>query len=446
MRAQGNPAAGAQRGFTLIELSVVMIIVAFLIGGLIYTLAAQVEQRNFEETRRRLEQARELILAFAITNGRLPCPARSAATASPATVAGDEVLTTTGTVGCIGDGTTDFYGGTSGGVTLGLLPARSIGYQQVDSSGFAVDAWGNRLRYAVANLITNCSGSSTLPHFTNAQTSRPTASAASRTICSCASHPPASRLRTAAPSAASVLTRSCPRAWWSPSSYSTGKNGADAAGGTDEAANLNGDRVFVYHTPTPSDRRERRVRRSVHVDHARRAVRQADRRRHPALTQARERAAARSTPRRRGSPPASGHSRTSPRGAPPGTGRCPSRCPRAPARAAARPATSGRHRVPAVAHVQLATRCCRWKRHADRAASLCAALGERVLQQVVGDAVEQRPRHPRLGADRAGVGTRRSAPWYWRARPSHQPARRHARCARRSPAAAACPASAAGAA
>ena len=34
--------------------------------------------------------------------------------------------------------------------------------------------------------------------------------------------------------------------------YSAGKNGAGAAGGIDETANLNGDRVFVWHTPAPS--------------------------------------------------------------------------------------------------------------------------------------------------------------------------------------------------
>jgi hypothetical protein len=33
--------------------------------------------------------------------------------------------------------------------------------------------------------------------------------------------------------------------------FSTGKNGAQGSAGTDEAANLNGDRVFVWHTPTP---------------------------------------------------------------------------------------------------------------------------------------------------------------------------------------------------
>src|SRR5215831_7208740 len=126
-------------GFTLTELAVVMAIVSLLLGGLLYTLSSQTDQRNFEETRRRLDLARELVLSYAAVNGRLPCPARSSATASPVTVVGDEVIDATGN--CVGDAVTDYYGGTNGGVTLGLLPARTIGFQSVDSSGFAVDVW-----------------------------------------------------------------------------------------------------------------------------------------------------------------------------------------------------------------------------------------------------------------------------------------------------------------
>ena len=104
-------------------------IVAFLMGGLMYTLSAQTEQRNFEETRRRLEQARELVLAFAIINGRLPCPAH--ARRAPA-VAGRRPAAAPAPTG-----------------VAGWLPARTIGYQQMDSDGYAIDAWGNRIRYAV---------------------------------------------------------------------------------------------------------------------------------------------------------------------------------------------------------------------------------------------------------------------------------------------------------
>src|SRR5437763_8602675 len=150
-------------GFTLVELAVVMMIVAFLLASLLYTLSAQTEQRNFEETRRRLEQARELVLSFAIVNGRLPCPARSAS-------AGVEVRDVAS--GRCWDGTTeDYYGGSlAGGATGGFLPAVTLGHPNVDASGFALDPWGNRIRYAVAKSIASgtCSGTFTNPHWVNA--------------------------------------------------------------------------------------------------------------------------------------------------------------------------------------------------------------------------------------------------------------------------------------
>jgi prepilin-type N-terminal cleavage/methylation domain-containing protein len=238
------------RGFTLTEMAIVMAIVALLLGGLLYTLSAQTDQRNFEETRRRLDLARELVLSFAVVNGRLPCPARSVATSAPVTVAGDEVVTTA--TGCIGDGVTDNYGGTSGGVTLGLLPARAIGFQQVDSSGFAIDAWGNRIRYAVAKTITGCSGSSTTPHFVNAanlKTNGISCVPSDLLICKSATGITA----TACGSAANqIMSQDLVTAII----FSTGKNGATGGTGADEAANLDGagnaNPIFVYHTPTPS--------------------------------------------------------------------------------------------------------------------------------------------------------------------------------------------------
>ena len=152
---RGSSAAG----FTLVELAVVFAIVALLMGGAIYTLSSQIEQRNLAETQRRLDQARELLLGFAIVNGRLPCPARFASTASnsqglesfcaaaaPATCAGSET-------------TTVQTHGNCSNYDDGYLPAASIGYQQTDANGFAVDVWGNRIRYAVAKTNANCTTS-----------------------------------------------------------------------------------------------------------------------------------------------------------------------------------------------------------------------------------------------------------------------------------------------
>jgi prepilin-type N-terminal cleavage/methylation domain-containing protein len=237
-------------GFTLVELAVVLTIVAFLLASLMYTLSAQTEQRNFNDTRRGLEQARELVLSFVIVNGRLPCPARS-------TSAGVEVRDVAS--GRCWDGTTeDYYGGAlAGGATGGFLPAVTLGHPNVDASGFALDAWGNRIRYAVAKSIASgtCTGTFTNPHWVNAANMKANGIACQPgdlLICK---------------SSTGVTTSTCGGGTNQLMStglvvaiiFSTGKNGATSTGGTgaDESKNLDGggnaDPVFVYHTPTPVD-------------------------------------------------------------------------------------------------------------------------------------------------------------------------------------------------
>ena len=221
------------RGFSLVELAVVMAIVALLLGSLIYTLSAQTEQRNFEETRRRLDLARDLVLAFAVVKGRLPCPATS-------TSLGAESPST-------GSSCTTYFGG--------WLPAASIGYQQVDSSGYAVDAWGNRIRYAVAQKVTNCSGSSALPHFTDATNIKANGvSCQSNDLLICKSGTAAGLDASASPPTcgASGANQIMTTGLIAAIVFSTGKNGTTGGTGTDEAANLDGNALFVYHTPTPS--------------------------------------------------------------------------------------------------------------------------------------------------------------------------------------------------
>jgi prepilin-type N-terminal cleavage/methylation domain-containing protein len=68
----------AQRGFTLVEIAIVLVIVGFLIGGLVTPLTMQIEQRKVSETQRALDEAREALIGFALRNGYLPCPAVSA--------------------------------------------------------------------------------------------------------------------------------------------------------------------------------------------------------------------------------------------------------------------------------------------------------------------------------------------------------------------------------
>ena len=70
-----NPTA--QRGFTLVEVAIAVAIVSLMMVGRDLHASTSVDQRAYEETRNRLNHARELLLAYAVVNGRMPCPARS---------------------------------------------------------------------------------------------------------------------------------------------------------------------------------------------------------------------------------------------------------------------------------------------------------------------------------------------------------------------------------
>jgi prepilin-type N-terminal cleavage/methylation domain-containing protein len=114
------------RGFTLIEMAIVLVIITILIGGLAMPLSAQIQARRIAETKKIMEEAREAILGFAMTNSgilystnrRLPCPDTD------------------------GDGIEDLNAGTKCANSHGFLPWVDLGVANQD-------AWGNRLRYEV---------------------------------------------------------------------------------------------------------------------------------------------------------------------------------------------------------------------------------------------------------------------------------------------------------
>jgi prepilin-type N-terminal cleavage/methylation domain-containing protein len=221
------------RGFTLTELAVVFFIVALLMATAMFTLSAQNDQRNFEETRRRLEAARELVLAFAVANGRLPCSG---------TASGDEAFTGTAVAPNVPPCASPWGG---------FLPGRAIGFQITDPNGFGLDAWQNRIRYAVSSdtvALTGCLGSSTQPHFTdpvNLRANGITCQPNDLVICNRAPTPVTANVCDAG---TAVTNQSTVVAII----FSTGKNGATGGTGQNEARNLDNNRLFVSRTPDPS--------------------------------------------------------------------------------------------------------------------------------------------------------------------------------------------------
>ncbi|MGH8746496.1 MAG: type II secretion system protein [Burkholderiales bacterium] len=249
MRKQGATLRFRADGFTLVELAVVFAIVALLLAGAMYTLSAQTEQHNFVETRQRLDQARDLVLSFAVVNGRLPCPARFTSTSNNSQ--GLESFCPAATGSCAGSETTTIQThGNCSNYYDGYLPAASIGYRQTDSNGFALDVWGNRIRYVVAKTNANCT--TTPPPNTILFTSQSNLkqygiSCQPSDLLVCKSATGISGTNCGG-SANQIMTQDLLTAII----FSTGKNGAQTTPGTDESANLNGDPILVYHTPTPS--------------------------------------------------------------------------------------------------------------------------------------------------------------------------------------------------
>lgn len=67
-------AVNCRRGFTLVELLMVLFVVGLLLGGLLVPLSTKLEQERRDHTTQYLNEIKELLLGYAIVNGRLPCP------------------------------------------------------------------------------------------------------------------------------------------------------------------------------------------------------------------------------------------------------------------------------------------------------------------------------------------------------------------------------------
>jgi hypothetical protein len=201
-------------------------------------LNSQIQSRRISATRERLAEAKEALLAYLVSNGRLPCPASTGSN-------GKEAFDTS----ALGTETNGICSAWDG-----LLPAVTLGMSGLDAEGYAVDAWGgtaNRIRYAVSNTTVN-----TIPNpFTSAGGMR------SATIAEIGQTPVPNRYLTVCASSAGVTASDCgtavPLADGSAIAivYSLGGNGAEVASGAltpaaDEAENRDGDVVFISHEPT----------------------------------------------------------------------------------------------------------------------------------------------------------------------------------------------------
>lgn len=185
------PGLTLERGFTLTEMAVVLVIVALLIGGMLMPMSAQQDIRYVTETQKLMADVSESLYGFAASHAAgdgkpyLPCPDTD------------------------GDGAENRTGGACTNPE-GTLPWATLGFGRQD-------AWGNALGYRVTAAFSNNVTGFTL------------SSAGDLRICESGACTAA--IASAVP--AILLSR--------------GKNGAATPTDADELENTDGDTDFVQH-------------------------------------------------------------------------------------------------------------------------------------------------------------------------------------------------------
>lgn len=215
----------SQAGFSLLELSMVLIIAALLFGGMLPGLSALRQAAEYEEARHQLEIANEAILGFAVRHGRLPCPAAPAAEGMESPAGGGECSHTWN----------------------GLLPAGTLGLQPLDEHGYLLDPWGNPLRYAISSFTaTACDGSPCLSRENGVRRlwNSETPPMPDLRVCSTAKEKSGQGDK-AECGAGRALTKDAVAVV-----FSSGRNGSRLPGSNDEMANADNDRLFVSRAGT----------------------------------------------------------------------------------------------------------------------------------------------------------------------------------------------------
>lgn len=117
--------SAAARGFTLVELVVVLMIVAVLLTSALIPLSTQVALRAISDTQRTMDEIKEAIIGYAQANGRLPCPADGTIAAGSLNAGVEQYAANVCTT------------------TFGVVPWTTLGVSEAD-------AWGRRFSYRVS--------------------------------------------------------------------------------------------------------------------------------------------------------------------------------------------------------------------------------------------------------------------------------------------------------
>lgn len=136
------------RGFSLVELGVVLMIISVILGGGITLFLEQQRAEYRVVTQERMDVIEKALALFVYTNQRLPCPANANVDIT-STDFGQEGLVISGLgMSSCDDGN---YGDSGDNVTAGAVPVAALGLPR----GYMLDGWNRRFMYVVDSRYAN---------------------------------------------------------------------------------------------------------------------------------------------------------------------------------------------------------------------------------------------------------------------------------------------------
>jgi prepilin-type N-terminal cleavage/methylation domain-containing protein len=124
-----------QKGFSLVEIAIVLVVVGLLISGGLLGLAPVLQSNKVSQTNAQMDRIEQALVLYVIQNGCLPCPA------DPATITGADA-------GQAGNTGPTYYASGCGSATTcvaphGLVPWVNLGLSKDD----VIDAFGTFIGY-----------------------------------------------------------------------------------------------------------------------------------------------------------------------------------------------------------------------------------------------------------------------------------------------------------
>lgn len=131
------------KGFSLIEVAVVLLVVGLLLSMILKPLGAGYDQSRRNQAQLQLEQIRDAVIGFAAANGRLPCPATvGSAGQEPETCANEH----------------------------GYVPSAVLGISgNFNHSGMLLDPWNHPIHFSTSLADSSEAGTQGVADFINAE-------------------------------------------------------------------------------------------------------------------------------------------------------------------------------------------------------------------------------------------------------------------------------------